>query len=350
LATQYPTIDGEPTITSIWTFNVYPEIASGLANATTSNQLISYSQFANGLAQGAATSSESIGGIVRLGTQIETASSTWNGADDPTVIQSRYASSTPSTENVTGRGLFVPVSENDGYLSQNWFDLTESWAFTGGVTANAATSTDLVVGTTNPTWPFGSTGFWVSGNATTTGSLSATEYCVSGANCGTNLTRNKLDLSAATTTAGASSANIELFYSVVVPADTLGISNGARFKFHIDNSRQVLTGGTDTFTLYTQYGSATSSLSISEMTDVNHQGTLEINLLSAGTTGTQKATTDLLLRRKNAVSVDVVSLNSVGNYSTDSTADQTFYVWVQYSNSDASNLFTRSFVTVEYIR
>ena len=57
-----------------------------------------------------------------------------------------YATSTP-----TVRGLYVPVSENDGYLSQLWLDLTENFAFSGTNTfsgLNTFTATTTMATTT----------------------------------------------------------------------------------------------------------------------------------------------------------------------------------------------------------
>src|SRR3990167_3503873 len=87
---------------------------------------------------GAATSTESNGGIVELGTQLEMASSTDNGATQPTVVQSKYGTSTPSGTSYSG--LYFPVTKNNGKLSQLFLDLTESFTFSGGL-LNTASST-----------------------------------------------------------------------------------------------------------------------------------------------------------------------------------------------------------------
>lgn len=144
----------DETISGVWQFDVYPVASSSIGYATTSWQLISLGQAQALTNQGAATSTYTVSGIDRLGTQIEMASSTYNVLD-PTVISTRYSTSTPSA-NATDRALFVPITENDGYLNQGWLDLTEAWSFsnlTGTATYgdtlsfnSGAISGDLTVG------------------------------------------------------------------------------------------------------------------------------------------------------------------------------------------------------------
>jgi len=84
-------------------------------------------------------------GIYEQATQIEMASST-GAVGSQKALTSLYATSTP-----TVRGLYVPVSENDGYLSQLWLDLTENFAFSGTNTfsgLNTFTATTTMATTT----------------------------------------------------------------------------------------------------------------------------------------------------------------------------------------------------------
>jgi len=134
---------------------LYYDTGIGADNTASSSALMVKSYIDNIVLQGASTSTESLGGIVRLGTQTETASGTWNGANDPTVVQTQYVTSTPSAL----RGLYIPMAENDGYLSQSWFDLTETWSFSGittfsGLTNLTATTTAKKIISDN----FGGTG------------------------------------------------------------------------------------------------------------------------------------------------------------------------------------------------
>ena len=131
------------TIQSRWFFDVHPEAQTGLAVATTSRQYITKA-YADALVnQGAATSTESNGGIVELATRTEVASTTESTTARPLVVQAQHATSTPGA-NITAAGgtgeTYVVVSEDDGKLNQNWLDLTESITYTGSVTLNATST------------------------------------------------------------------------------------------------------------------------------------------------------------------------------------------------------------------
>lgn len=124
--------DNTEIIRGDWTFDRHPEATSALATPSTTYQYTTKEYVDNTVNQGAATSTESIGGISELATQIEMASSTDSGANKPLVLQAKYATSTPSAL----RGLYVVVAENDGYLAQGWLDLTEAYTWTGAHTWN----------------------------------------------------------------------------------------------------------------------------------------------------------------------------------------------------------------------
>lgn len=87
--------------------------------------------------QGAATSTETNGGIVELATKAEQAASTDGGANTPRVLYSKYSTSTP--DGTSQAGQYTVVSEADGKLNQLWLDLTEGFNFTG--TFGISTST-----------------------------------------------------------------------------------------------------------------------------------------------------------------------------------------------------------------
>lgn len=93
---------------------------------------------------GAATSTETNGGIVELATAIEAASSTDHGATKPIVRQAKHSTSTP-TYGCDGTGtigaLCGVVALNSGKLNQLWLNLTEHFIFTS-LFATAASSTN----------------------------------------------------------------------------------------------------------------------------------------------------------------------------------------------------------------
>ena len=170
------TFDGKLTYSSAPTFSSDLDIIS--------------KQYAdNQVNQGAATSTPTVAGISELATQNEMASSTPWGITEPHVIQSQYATSTPS--GGTSAAKYVVVSEADGKINQLWLDLTEGYTFSGNVgllkqvdipgalgnvysnylggsfnIGYSATSLENATGTLNV---LGDT--FMTGNATTTGDL-----------------------------------------------------------------------------------------------------------------------------------------------------------------------------------
>lgn len=114
---QYVSIDDAQTITGLKTFSNYP-VFTNSTNATTSLQFVTLGQVNNIAISGASTSTESLTGIVQLATQLEMASSSPFDTQNPTVLQSRYATATPYTS-----GRFIPISDRNGQLHSNWFTL-----------------------------------------------------------------------------------------------------------------------------------------------------------------------------------------------------------------------------------
>src|SRR4030065_539840 len=110
----------DESITGVWTFN--SNLPTSSLTATSSNQFATKALVDATANQGAATSTTAVAGIVELATQIETASSTAWGGSDPHVIQSQYATSTPSGSS--DAGLYVVVSENNGKINDNWLSFT----------------------------------------------------------------------------------------------------------------------------------------------------------------------------------------------------------------------------------
>ena len=81
---------------------------------------------------GSPDASLTVKGLTEIATQTGMASTSIAGSGDTTAwlsLTSAYSTSTPSGDSYSG--LFVPVSENDGKLSQLWLDLTEAFTWTG---------------------------------------------------------------------------------------------------------------------------------------------------------------------------------------------------------------------------
>jgi len=137
-------INGEGDFPNLVRYATTTSCTSGSASETICN--IGYIR--NLANAGAATSTETFGGIVELATAAEQASSYYGGVDKPTVLQSRYASSTPSTPQSVSANTTI-VSDAAGYLKQAWLNLTEHFIFSSLFATNAsstnATTTNLTV-------------------------------------------------------------------------------------------------------------------------------------------------------------------------------------------------------------
>ena len=159
---SYANRTASTTITSRWIFDIYPEFKN-TTNATTSNQFATKGYVDAITLQGAATSTESVGGIVELATEVEVASSTATTSVKPLVIQAQNASSSPivgcDDTSVAG-SLCVPVAQKDGKLKQAWLNLNEGFVFNSAsstirnlssdnATTTNATSTTMAVSSGN---------------------------------------------------------------------------------------------------------------------------------------------------------------------------------------------------------
>jgi hypothetical protein len=143
--TNYVSLNSAQTISGVKTFSASPIVPTPTAAQTTAAASVEYvGSVAN---QGAATSSESLGGISELATQTEMASSTDLGANRPLVMQAKYATSTPST----GTGNYAVITESDKKINQSFLDLTEEWAITGTSTLSKANITNLYINDTKVT-------------------------------------------------------------------------------------------------------------------------------------------------------------------------------------------------------
>lgn len=135
----YPAKANAEAITGLWTYNT--NLPTSTLNATTTYQFTTKTYVDNVTNQGAATSSESIAGIIEQATQAEMTAGTAFDANNPHTINSEYATSSPDV-----RGNYIPVAEADGYLDQDWIDLSEDRAYTGDNTMATTTMDKLTVG------------------------------------------------------------------------------------------------------------------------------------------------------------------------------------------------------------
>lgn len=129
---QYPAKVNTETISGSWNFTQNP---NGVT-ATSSTQFVTLNQVNSIAVQGAATSTETRGGIVELGTLAEQASSYNGGVAQPTVLQTKNST---STCQVVGSYNIV-ASTTTGKLDKGCFDQTISYSFSGNNSFSASTT------------------------------------------------------------------------------------------------------------------------------------------------------------------------------------------------------------------
>lgn len=115
--------------TTPWRYDGHPTFTLG-------TQLIDKT-YADALSFNAvATATETSFGGVWLATQLQQASSTNGSPNSPFVLQSRYATSSPGTN----AGLDIVITQNNGKINQNFFDLTQIFTLSGGLVSSASTT------------------------------------------------------------------------------------------------------------------------------------------------------------------------------------------------------------------
>lgn len=121
--------ENDETIAGLWSFDADnpPQLDATGTTATSSAQLVSKEYVDNTTNQGAATSTESVGGIVELGTLAEQADSTDNGANQPTVLQTKNST---STCQVVG-SYNVVASSTTGKIDKGCIDGALDYTFSG---------------------------------------------------------------------------------------------------------------------------------------------------------------------------------------------------------------------------
>ena len=137
---EYAKIRNDMAITGLWNFNSYLPTSS--INATTSAQFTNKSYVDNVANAGAATSTDSNGGLVELATSDEMASSTAADTEKPRVLISDNSTSSPY-----GAGNWVVITDDDGNINNDFLNTERPLTWTGDVTLYAS-STNLQAATT----------------------------------------------------------------------------------------------------------------------------------------------------------------------------------------------------------
>ena len=118
--------------TTPWRYDLVPTNHANGTYVSTTSELASVA-YVNAVSfAGGVNATESVNGISELATQIEMASSTATGSTGASlVLQALYATSSPSL-----RGLYIPITQNNGYLSPLFIatSSTDNYSFGGQMT------------------------------------------------------------------------------------------------------------------------------------------------------------------------------------------------------------------------
>lgn len=294
--------------------------------------------------QGAATSSESVGGIAELATQLESASSTDLGADRPLVQQAKYATSTPGYA-----GLWDVWTNNAGKIAQAFLDLTASFTFSGPVTHSATTTVQgtaankFIIRALEYIWPSSHT---TSGLLTNDGSgtLSWTAVAAS----------SKLFVQ--TTPVSMTEAATTTIFQTTVPANTLSTANAIRcdvmvsdFDTDHDNAVSRMAFGYGTGTTTATYTKTTTIADID-----NARGIFTLMLTGAGTTASQRISFAGVLSPSSPQANTIAAAVGIGSsaaITTDSTASQSLRLeWNDTGAGGGSDAITFDHVICEVIK
>lgn len=325
LFNEFTAKSNSETITRVWTFDVHPIASSSLSTPTSTYQYVTKQYADNIVNQGAATSTESNAGISELATQIEMASTTDLGVDRPLVLQAKYATSTCQVA-----GLYIPVTQNDGKISNVCLDLTETYNFSststvtfGGVTMNASsTANALIISQPNG-----------------------------------KLERNWLPLQVvthlinATTTDGeapaSSVATTTLFGTSTIPGGAMGTSGTLHVHFEIDDFDLNNPGSNNNTATTTLVINGINVLSVTMTNNlsgalVNLNGTVDVYIINNGT-GSQEAS--MTVRLSNRLSNLFASSSEYmftqnTTLSTDTTQNWTMYITGKHGGSVANRILS----------
>lgn len=310
--------DTSQTVTGVITYTASPIVPSPTTNTQAANKL-----YVDGVAQqGGATSSASTVGLVELGTQTEIASTTFN-SNRPQVLSTQYSTSSPDV-----RGVYVPVSENDGYLDQDWLDLTEDWSFSGDVTVTGDTtlaSTTLNATTTVDRLPITQTDLTPYDNK----QLTPKKYVDDNSNAGLIVN----DLTAKSVTGSTAETTV---FTGVIPAGTLtGTSSIDLFVYN-----QVYTKGTGDWTTKIKINGSIvlTEAVITSTATYNDKIKFLINANGSGS---------VVLSVRESLSESISSQNINAGFTFNPAIENTVTITVQTGNS-AGTTYAHTYATMKY--
>ena len=281
-------LNGIATVPNKLSYTSSPTFTSG-------NELVTKTYVDSGVLAGAATSTESTTGIVRLATALQTASSTTSTANTPLVIQAQNATSTYG--NGSTSGLKAVVTQNNGKIDQGFLDLSQSYTWSGLHTFTGTATTTFSATTSMPSLN-------LTGAQPATGNLSRLLLATT-----TNVT------------IGAASTTV---FSTTIPANVLynaGYNGVVRTRINLSDFDIIVN---DLWLLEVKYGGtsvccmATSTLSPVSIS--NSSGFIDIDLYGNNANNSQEVFINATLRKGDAVEPNILA--KTGSLSIDSTVPQ----------------------------
>lgn len=343
--------ENDITVTGTWiysklpTFSIAPTSGTDGVNKTYADALSM---------QGGATSTEANIGFVQLSTGTNTgtgvASSTTGQANGgaPIVIENKFATTTPGTLCSTSKWNCIPAAFSaTGKLSQSWFDLSATYAWTGLHTFSAglltSASSTMNATTTIVANNVNSKALVLNGLAYAFPATQGIQNSVLTNNgSGTlswTLTGSSLGTTTATTTAmgsGGQTLSEMTLLSMSVPGGSLGTSSVVTWDVPI--STLTCSGSTNgcNQTIKIKYGGTTICTitpSFGTVSGGNNQGILRAKIIGNGLTNSQAGSCYFFatIGQQTYGAISGIQLVTTGSSAIDSTASQTFSLTIAIS-------------------
>ena len=289
--------DNDETITGVWTFDADNlPITDADVNATSSRQFATKYYVDNTTNQGAATSTESNGGIVELATKLEQASSTDLGAEKPLALQAKYAT---STSNGSVSALHTIIADNAGKLATSWINSAYTYIF-GAITATTGNFTILDINIASA--PVLRT----AANGQVTSATAGTHYA-------------PVQYTFATSTMATATNGFASSTTFVLPADITTASTTINVRANVQGRNTSSATGDCTFYLRESSGADIFSVLFGDLVGIsgeNIQGGIDVDILA-----NNSETAQIILGNSTAIREENISSQTPGTFEEINTTD-----------------------------
>lgn len=344
-------VNGEDTVPNLLAYT-----SGTVCTAGSDDQTLCHKGYMDNLSiQGSPTSTESVIGLVTLATPQQQASGTYIGVNDPLVLQTRYATDTPTVGCATGYGSVpgagcVVVGNLLGKIAHSLLDLTQNFNFTGTVgvgtttpSANLASHNGAYIGGTttianlrmaSSTLQIGDDFYILPSEDGTDGQHLTTNGSGTLSFASSTLT-NLLTASGTPTTiaGGTHGTNETVIATTTIPANTLGTNGAVRLRAIGMRMIWDNAAGSQTHTLRVRAnGTSLGSCSVTNSSVDLDGGFFEMTWIADGSTSAQL--TDILAM---FVSDDAVNDQDSCIHSDSSSIDTTAEVVITLTGTLGSS-------------